>query len=297
MTTDLTVAEKYADPQVVKFWQKLGKQGLQQAEQEMITRYFPASGHVLDLGCGAGRAVLGLSQQGYIVTGVDLSLSMLQAGRSLSSQMRLGGANLLTLPFANNTFTAAFMFFGALQHIPGRQKRRQALAEMVRVVQPGGVLIIGLDNLAPTLLCYAYWLKEKLRGSSQKGTSSQPASNKADSTLWDRNTSPLLWHLQGMARTLRWRSWPGFVDITRQINPFADGLEPGDTQVAQFSRPATPGRVYYHIYQAKEMIDDAAHSGWRLRAYHAGRELSEGCLYPPLVRDRDKQLFFAFQKQ
>ena len=160
--TNLSVKQKYGDPQVVKFWQTLGQQGLQQAEQEMVNRYFPPSGHLLDIGCGAGRAVLGLSRQGYSVTGLDLSLPMLQAGRNLSPHMRLGAANLLTLPFANDSFTAAFIFFGALQHIPGRQRRQQALREMRRVVGSHGRLILGLDNLAPTLLCYVYWLKEKL---------------------------------------------------------------------------------------------------------------------------------------
>jgi hypothetical protein len=67
--------------------------------------------------------------------------------------------------------------------------------------------------------------------------------------------------------------------------------------VAQFSRPATPGRIYYHLYQVPELVADADTAGWRLLDYHAGRELSEACVYPPAVRRRDKQLFFAFQKK
>lgn len=293
----MKVEEKYADPHVVKFWQKLGRQGLQHAEWEMITRYFPPTGHLLDMGCGTGRAVLSLSQKGYTVTGVDLSLPMLQAGRSLRATMQLGGANILALPFAGGAFTAAFMFFGALQHIPGRRNRQQALAEMARVVQPGGHLILGLDNLAPALICYAYWLKEKLLTRTRRPPEpSPPASTTADTTLWGRNTHPLIWHLRGIGRTLRWRTWPALVDLTRYVYSPANGPEPGDTQVAQFSRPATPGRVYYHIYRATELVDDAAQAGWQLLAYHTGRELDEGCTYPPVVRRQDKQLFFAFKK-
>ena len=260
-----------------------------------MARYLPVTGHLLDIGCGAGRAILGLREKGFEVTGIDLSLPMLQAGRTLSAEMQLGGANLLALPFANGTFTGAFMFFGALQHISGRSNRQQALAEMARVVRPDGRLILGLDNLAPTLLCYVYWLKEKLgtRVSSLPSPSAQTTS--ADITLWERNTHPLVWHGRGVARTLRWRTWSGLVDWLRHISVLSNSAEPGDTHVAQFSRPATPGRIYYHIYRASELIEDAEGCGWSLIAYHAGSELGTGRTYPPFIRQQDKQLFFAFQ--
>ncbi len=290
----LTVEEKYADPAVVGFWQSLGRQGLQKAELDMVTRYLPATGHLLDIGCGTGRAVLGLGIRGYTVTGIDLSLPMLKAGRSLNPEIQLGGANLLALPFSNNTFTAAFMFFGALQHISGQHNRRHALAEISRVVRPDGYFILGLDNLAPTLFCYAYWLKEKFITSSPTSPSAQITT--ADATLWNRDTHPLIWHLRGLARTLRWRTWPGLVDIPRRFDILPNSLEPGDVQVSQFSRPATPGLIYYHIYRALELIEDAAYAGWSLLGFHAGSELSEGRLYPPFIRQQDKQLFFAFQK-
>jgi SAM-dependent methyltransferase len=235
-----------------------------------------------------------LGQQGYIVTGIDLSLPMLSAGRNLSGATRFGGANLLALPFANVSFDAVFMFFGALQHIPGRATRRQAIAEMGRVTRPTGRLILGLDNLAPSLICYFYWFKEKWLVPTQPAST---APSTADATLWSREarrTSPLVWHAKGLARTLRWRTWPGLVDLARRFNP--NGAEPGDTQVAQFSLKATPGMIYYHLYQTDELIADAASAGWRLLGHHSGTELNEDRVYPPSVRRQDKQQFFAFEK-
>lgn len=298
MMADISTEEKYAQTEVVNFWKTLSRNGLQKCEREMAARYFPAQGDLLDLGCGAGRAALALQQAGYRVTGIDLSLAMLAAGRSLSAEAQLGGANLLALPFADDSFEAVFMFFGALQHIPGRANRRRAMAEMARVTRPGGRLVLGLDNIAPALLCYLYWFGQKLRNSGQAGEANHaPAESMtaADSALWSRQARqahPLAWHLRGLARTLRWRSWPGLVDTFRRIRP--NGVEPGDIRVAQFAVPATPGRIYYHLYRAETLIEDAASAGWRLLGHHSGTELNENRVYPALIRRQDKQQFFAF---
>lgn len=291
----ISAQEKYNQPEVVNCWQNLSQQGLQKCEQEMVARYLPAAGHVLDVGCGAGRAVLALSQQGHTVTGIDLSLPMLKAGRSLSAEARFNGANLLNLPFSEAAFEAVVMFFGALQHIPGQAQRRQAIAEMARVTKPAGRLIVGLDNLAPALSCYFFWLAQKIVSGSPNAKATLST---ADATLWSRETrrvNPLVWHARGVARTLRWRTWPSLVDWKRQL--FPDGLEPGDTQVAQFSLQATPGQIYYHVYRAAEFIKDATVAGWHLLDYHSGTELNEDRIYPLAVRRADKQLFFAFEKQ
>jgi ubiquinone/menaquinone biosynthesis C-methylase UbiE len=293
--SQINTAEKYSQPEVVSCWQNLSKQGLQKCEQVMVTRYFPASGSLLDVGCGAGRAVLALNKAGYQVKGIDLSLSMLGAGRHLSAAAQFSGANLLALPFADTSFDAVFMFFGALQHIPGRANRRQAMAEMARIVQPGGRFILGLDNLAPALSCYIYWLQQKLLAPGPKAMAGQ---SEADATLWNRETRrvhPLIWHARGLARTLRWRTWPGLIDLTRQLH-LGDSLEPGDTRVAQFSLQSTAGLLYYHLYRADELIEDAASGGWRLLGHHSGTELNEDRVYPPAIRRQDKQQFFAFEK-
>lgn len=298
-----TVTQKYAQPDVVNFWKALSRTGLQQCEREMVARYFPRQGRLLDIGCGTGRAVLALSQAGYDVTGIDVSQAMLAAGRSLSHEAQLAGANLLNLPFVDDSFDGVFMFFGALQHIPGRDHRRQALAEMARVTRPHGRLILGLDNVAPGLACYRYWLAQKLRPSAAKPTSTHhhtaPLTTDADSTLWDRQARrmhPLVWHARGLARTLRWRTWPGLRDNLRRLSPLNAAAEPGDVWVAQFAIPTTPGRIYYHLYQVDELIADAA-AGWRLLGHHSGSELNEQQRYPAAIRGQDKQLFFAFERE
>ncbi len=306
----LTVQQKYADAVVVGFWQALARQGLQQAESELARRYLPPAGSLLDAGCGAGRAVLALSARGYPVTGIDLSLPMLHAGRELAADMRLGGANLLALPFADGHFAAALVFFGALQHLPGRHNRRQALAELARAVQPGGRLLLGLDNLAPALTCYGYWLGQRITNYqlsiinyqlritnhelNSPNSPNPPNSPPADSTLWQRRGHPLLWHGRGLLRSLRWRSWPGLVDRVRRLAGQPDRV--GDVNVAQFSQPATPGKVYYHLYRPGELAADAAAAGWTLLGWHAGSELTGPKKYPESIRALDKQLFFAFQK-
>ena len=294
----ITTAEKYAQPEVVGCWQNLSRQGLQASEQVMLARYLPppAAGALLDAGCGSGRAALALEKSGYRVIGIDLSLPMLQAGRALAQDIRLAGADILTLPLAPGIFAGVLMLFGALQHIPGRTRRQQALAELARVARPGGRLVVGLDNLAPALISYTYWLGRRLRHISNRPGPAQAATS-ADTTLWGRETRrvhPLLWHVRGLARTLRWRTWPGLVDLARLAVP--GRTEPGDLQVAQFSLAATPGRIYYHVYRPAEFIDDAAGAGWRLLGHYCAAELNEGRRYPSLARQGDKQQFFAFEK-
>ena len=304
--TNLTTTQKYAQQDVVEFWKKLSDDGLQRCEQTMVTRYLPVKGQLLDVGCGAGRAVLALSQAGYQITGLDLSLAMLAAGRALSAEARLSGANLIALPFAANAFDALLMFFGALQHIPGRHNRRRAMAEMARITRPNGRLVLGLDNIAPALFCYGYWFIQKFLPSTQTTSSKTPEAGRtnndssADSTLWSRETRrvhPLIWHGRGLIRTLRWRTWPGLVDVTRRFHFTTPEAEPGDLQVAQFSIPSTSGRIYYHIYRADELIEDAASAGWRLLGYHSGAELNAHRTDALAVRRRDKQLFFAFERE
>ena len=314
----LPVADKYAQPEVVDFWRDFSRQGLQACEAIMLERYAPPPACVLDLGCGSGRAGLALIPQGYDVTGLDLIGEMVASAQALHREAGLPTkfvqADLRAIPAREASYDIVLILIAALQHISGRAARRQAFAEMRRVLRPRGVLILALDNLAPALTCYAWWAWRKLgtalwlrnagqgagerpahfaRGDSRGGRGEGTA---ADAMLEARRgqAGALAWHLRGLARTLRWRTWPGLLDGLRRLRLLPG--EPGDVEINQVSLTPTSGMVYYHLYRHAELIADAASSGFSLFGYHSGRELNEGQTFAPLVRQLDKQVLYAFQK-
>jgi SAM-dependent methyltransferase len=204
-------------------------------------------------------------------------------------------ADIQAIPCAAGSFDAALIFIAALQHIPGRIARQETLAEIGRILRPGGVLILALDNVAPALTCYAWWAWRKFGSIGKRVSSSSPIQETAaDNLIYANRTqvSGLIWHMRGLLRTLRWRTWTGFIDLLRRFHLV--GGEKGDTWITQVSLTPTPGRVYYHIYEYNDLVEDAAAANLALLACHSGRELSENREFPPRVRHLDKQVFYAF---
>lgn len=102
-------------------------------------------GRVLEVGVGTGLLALRLHEAGIPVSGLDLSSPMLaklveKAGGAPPFPLVLGDAT--TMPFADGAFGAAYLRW-VLHLIPGW---RAALAEMARVVRPGGVLLLSLGT-------------------------------------------------------------------------------------------------------------------------------------------------------
>jgi demethylmenaquinone methyltransferase/2-methoxy-6-polyprenyl-1,4-benzoquinol methylase len=105
---------------------------------------------VLDLGAGTGDLARALRAAGAVsVVAGDFSRPMLVAGqRKMSSDtatgLRWAQVDALSLPFADNTFDAVTSGFllRNLVDLP------QGLAEMVRVIKPGGA-VVALDITHP----------------------------------------------------------------------------------------------------------------------------------------------------
>jgi SAM-dependent methyltransferase len=98
-------------------------------------------GSVLEVGIGTGLVALRLHERGIAVSGLDLSAPMLaklveKAGGSSPFPLTLGDAT--NMPFVDGAFGAAYLRC-VLHLIPDW---RAALAEMVRVVRPRGVLVV-----------------------------------------------------------------------------------------------------------------------------------------------------------
>lgn len=95
---------------------------------------------VLEVGCGAGRDGRVIADAGLAYTGVDLSA----VGARLCRDAGLSActASALALPFAADTFDAGWSM-STLMHLDGDGMQR-ALAELERVIRPGGLLEIGV---------------------------------------------------------------------------------------------------------------------------------------------------------
>jgi SAM-dependent methyltransferase len=100
-------------------------------------------GRVLEVGVGTGLLALRLHEVGIPVSGVDLSAAMLvklvhKAGGAPPFPLVRGDAT--TMPFADRAFGAVYLRW--VLHLI--RDWRAALAEMARVVRPGGVLVVSL---------------------------------------------------------------------------------------------------------------------------------------------------------
>jgi len=118
---------------------------------------------VLDLGCGFGRHAFEAARRGADVIAVDRSAEELQQVNGLFAAMRREGeipagsiaravrADLLALPFPDDYFDVV-MASEVLEHIPDDT---QAMAEIARVVRPGGRVAVTVPRWWPERVCWA----------------------------------------------------------------------------------------------------------------------------------------------
>jgi demethylmenaquinone methyltransferase/2-methoxy-6-polyprenyl-1,4-benzoquinol methylase len=103
---------------------------------------------VLDLCTGNGVSLEGLRRPGRLLLGVDVSIEMLEEAAAAHGRLgwapRLACADAFRLPFRDGSVDAITVAFGVRNLRP----RSDALAEMARVLEPGGVLVV-LEALAP----------------------------------------------------------------------------------------------------------------------------------------------------
>jgi ubiquinone/menaquinone biosynthesis C-methylase UbiE len=113
--------------------------------QDILGRFLPKQGTIIDVGGAAGVYALWLARLGYQVHLVDLMpLHVQQAQQASAEQLDfpLAGVHLgdaCKLGFADNSADVVLLF-GPLYHLTERADRIQALREAYRVLKPGGLV-------------------------------------------------------------------------------------------------------------------------------------------------------------
>ena len=124
-------------------------------DQEVIARQLESQRNqgktVADLGCGTGRALVPLVQQGFDGLAVDLSMKMLHIVQEKADvddlPIECVQANLVEMDgLADESVDHAICLFSTLGMIQGRDNRRKALRHMSRILRPDGLLILHVHN-------------------------------------------------------------------------------------------------------------------------------------------------------
>jgi ubiquinone/menaquinone biosynthesis C-methylase UbiE len=100
----------------------------------------PSGARLLDVGCGTGRWVRRYEESGFSVVGVDATIGMLQIARAHKTRSPLMVGLAESLPFSDAVFDCV-SDITVVQHFPYELQSR-ALQEMIRVLKPGGRLIL-----------------------------------------------------------------------------------------------------------------------------------------------------------
>ncbi|WOO41870.1 class I SAM-dependent methyltransferase [Rubellicoccus peritrichatus] len=142
---EIETAKQYFRQQVVveHYAHAANAVGLWVSEEKIFTRLFKQEDSIIELGCGAGRIAIGLWELGYKhLMGVDYSREMVKEARRINKVLEYGISfqygDATKLGFDEATFDGAIFGFNGLLMIPQRENRRRALAEIKRVIKPGG---------------------------------------------------------------------------------------------------------------------------------------------------------------
>lgn len=149
-------------PQKYESWftTPLGKLVLEYEKKLVLEMVPPVSGEMLlDAGCGTGIFTSFYRAAGSRITGLDLSLPMLNYCRGKLPDAGLLQGNMLELPFKNESFDTVISVT-ALEFI---ENAASAVDELFRVTRPGGrVLVATLNSLSS-------WAVERIEKAAADG--------------------------------------------------------------------------------------------------------------------------------
>jgi len=100
--------------------------------------YLPKGAKVLDIGCGPGTFTQHFVKHGFVVEGIDLSVTMIEIAKKKLPQINFQLMDMRQLSFSENNFDGIFAAY-SLIHIPSVEVA-ETLKGFMRILKTGGIL-------------------------------------------------------------------------------------------------------------------------------------------------------------
>ena len=104
-----------------------------------FTSFMKPNSKVLDIGCGNGKNIKYLQDNGMEVKGIDFSSKLVEICQE--KNLDVIEADMRNLPYQDNTFDYGICI-AALHHLQEEKDRIQALNEMIRVCKDGAEILV-----------------------------------------------------------------------------------------------------------------------------------------------------------
>jgi len=116
----------------------------------------PKTARVLEIGCGAGFMTAALAKRGFVIEAIDHTQAMVDLTKEHARQK--GILNLISvctgdiheLSYEDQTFDLII----ALGVVPWLYDVKKALTEIIRVIKPGGHVVLTMDNALRTTILF-----------------------------------------------------------------------------------------------------------------------------------------------
>ncbi len=184
------VLTSYSTADAVEKYTQRASEGLRNYEKVAIDRFFPLSGKILVIGCGAGREAFALETLGYKVKGIDISENLITAAKSIANQrhshVEFELTNGTNISEPDRTYDIVIFWSQILANVPTKEARQALLQEAFRILVAGGLASLTVHDRTRTL--------RLLEADSRYERINQQGLDDGDVILKEGGKDPVFWH-------------------------------------------------------------------------------------------------------
>ena len=116
-------------------------------EVQVFTSTLSKKSTLLDVGCGNGKNIKYMLENGINASGIDFSEKLVQVCQKKGLNATYG--DVLEIPFPDDMFDN-IISIAVIHHLQKETDRIQAINEMIRVCKPGGKILISVWSVEQT---------------------------------------------------------------------------------------------------------------------------------------------------